>query len=197
MAEKQSDDTGIWLAVIVGAAALLYWYNKDDPPPPTPPPYVETTPSAKALDAAGDAVKQEPLPKPVLKPRFDAQENGVYFYLGAASEEERKQGIVAGPTFAYRYYGRNEKGEHVLRSYTANGYPQGFYYCSGACNLVRDEQGTRTVLPEASVIGSAFWDARNGFLKVSKRPATTQPVFVEPPVSEEQPQPDEPMEAAQ
>jgi hypothetical protein len=164
----KSDNWGVW--AIIGAAAVVGYYLIK---PDETPPLAEPIPMPQLPVVAEQAVKvaEKPLepvmPKPT--PRYDATEDRVYFYLGAASEDEKKRGIASGPTLAFRYYGRDANNEHVLRSYTANGYPVKFYYCSDPCRLMRDDSGERTVINDGTIMGSVVDDIRNGFLQKSKR----------------------------
>lgn len=167
----QKDDGWVFWILIGGAAFAGYHYFSSKEPVKTqkpasyeqiiePPPQVEqiiTPPVQNAL--------------PVFQPehRYDATEDRVYFYLGAASDEERKRGVASGPTMAFRYYGEDKQGEHVFRSYTANGYPIQFYYCKDPCKLMRDDSSVRTVVNDETIMGALVEDMRNGFLKKSKR----------------------------
>ena len=187
----QKDNGWIFWILVGGAAFAGYQYlSKEEPAEtakivsyqktPEPLPQLEQSPQAELIITP--AVQKPP---PVFEPghRYAATEDRVYFYLGAASDEERKRGVASGPTMAFRYYGKDSEAEHTFRSYTTNGYPIQFYYCKDPCNLMRDDSGVRTVVDGETIMGAVVEDMRNGFLKKSKRqdpvPTPEQPIAVD------------------
>ena len=98
---------------------------------------------------------------------YAEEEDGVYFYVSAVSEEDRKKGKAVGDVYGYRYLGKNDEGQHVIASVTNNGQIIFKAYCSEPCKIIKYGDGDRSAFSPNSIIGSAFQDAINGALKVA------------------------------
>lgn len=103
-----------------------------------------------------------PVEKPL--PNYAEMENGVYYYIVAVSDEDRKKGVAAGEVIGYRYLGLNDKQQHTLQSISRNGSLSMKAYCADPCAIIKYENGERISFSPSSVIGGAFQDAINGHL---------------------------------
>lgn len=92
-------------------------------------------------------------------------ENGVYFYAAALTPQQKKDGYVSGDALAYRYFGVNDLGEHVLAVVTGNGSISYYAYCKNPCRVIRLDSGDRIVNNQSLLIGAVFADAMRGVLK--------------------------------
>lgn len=121
---------------------------------------------------------------PPPPPNYSDSENGVYFYSGEPSEAEKKkakaQGGVASSVQSYKYFGVNNKGEHVIATLVSGISRRS--YCKDPCKLIRFQDGSRFVNSDDLLMGSVFADAINGHLidssktknSTSPRKTTTQ-----------------------
>lgn len=103
---------------------------------------------------------------------YDDEEAGTYFYVAAVSEEDRKKGKVAGDVVGFQYIGKNDKNQNMIRSISEDGSTISKAYCSDPCRIIRYSDGERVAFNPESIIGAAFQDVMNGFL----RPMTSKPV---------------------
>lgn len=100
--------------------------------------------------------------------RYLDEEDGVYSYVAAVSEEERKQGRVAGDIIRYGFRGVSD-GAYRLVSVDEYGRPLSTFECEKPCRVIKHWSGgslRRMPYDATSVIGAAFTDALNGRLKV-------------------------------
>lgn len=126
---------------------------------------IESSTDAKSIEAS--------TPAPAPTPNFVEEEQGTYFYVAGISEEEKKKGKAAPDVLGFRYFGRNEKGQHVLAYVSDSGQILGRAYCSEPCAVIKYSDGTRVAYDPGSVIGSAFQDALNGLLKSANERASS------------------------
>ena len=154
---------GRYVVIVAACAALV---TSCGPSETAPPPIVAST-NSEPFKAA--------LPAPVPVANFVEEEKGTYFYVTAVSEEDQKKGIAVGDVVGFRYFGKNEKGQHVLASVTDDGRIVSKASCSEPCTIIKRADGTRIAYDPSSIIGSAFQDAINGLLK----PATEKAVAVQ------------------
>jgi hypothetical protein len=104
-------------------------------------------------------------PPPPPSPNFADEENGTYFYVSAVSEEDRKKGKAVGSVVGFRYGGKNDNGQHILISVDGSGRDITKSYCSEPCVIIKYDTGERIAFSPDSIIGSAFQDSINGYLK--------------------------------
>jgi hypothetical protein len=125
--------------------------------------------------AASNEKVPQTAPPPTPRPNFLEEEEGTYFYVTAVSEEDQKKGKAVGDVVGFRYFGKNDKGQHVLGSVQDAGRVVFKSYCSDPCAIIKDSNGTRTAFDSDSIIGAAFQDAINGFLKPVKEKSVESP----------------------
>jgi hypothetical protein len=114
---------------------------------------------------AGSLIPASLLAKSPYTSRFLYTENGVYYYAAAVSPQQRRSGQVAGDAIAYRYYGVNSNGEHVMAYIGTDGRVVSFSYCKNPCRVVRLSNGDRFVNNNSVLIGAVFADAIHGKLR--------------------------------
>lgn len=140
------------------------------------------------LTSSSPSIELDEISKQVNLPNFDESEEGVYYYSVAVSETDKKDGKSAPDVVAFRYLGKNEKGEHIIGTIQMTTGQVIFKdYCKDPCKIIRGKDGKRIGYNPESIIGAAFQDAIAGHLKVSSSsevktaevtPATTYPKFV-------------------
>lgn len=101
----------------------------------------------------------------VTKPLYLYSENGVYYYQAELSRAEKASGQVASPVIGYRYYGKNQIGEHILVKVSDNGDVIAFAYCKSPCLVIRSTDSGRFVNDRRLVVSSAITDAIRGKLR--------------------------------
>lgn len=181
-----NDDGCLWLGII-GVAALGYWYFKAEEAPKVQayaPPAIVT---AAAEGSVTGATQPQPPPKPTHG--YDVVEDGVYYYVAAATEDERKRGLPSGEALPFRYYGKSD-GKHLLVMLDNYGNILQSASCTSPCRLIKYSDGRRLPFNPLTVIGSAFNDAQRGFLKSTKpkmRPIKEPEYWVVDPVVEAPP----------
>ena len=158
--------------------------------PESPYPSNADTKAPLAIADTSSVTPPEPasppeLVKPYVPPpppaNYSDSENGIYFYLGEPSKAEKKSaeanGRTASNVVSYKYFGINNKGEHILQAET------GFRtYCKDPCKLIRVQDGSRIPNSDTLLLGLVFADAINGHLidssktknSTSPRKTTTQ-----------------------
>lgn len=136
--------------------------NDPKPAPTTTAAYTPPSPIPDKLPV------YTPPPPPKALPYYTTREGGTYYYVAAVSKDDRDKGIVTGDVVAFKYYGKTQAGEHILRRVYDNGTESDIAsYCKNPCTLIRDSDGLRRAYNGDSIIGAAFRDAFKGFLKVS------------------------------
>lgn len=157
----------VWgLIAAVGLGGYFYFKSADEPEPQPEPIY------SSAVSAAGEAAVEganESLPTPPTPtPGYQAEENGIYYYIPAATEDERKNGLPSGEALGFRYFGKNAEGAHLIVPVNRSGTPLTVASCSTPCKLIKYDDGRRVAYNPSTLIGSAFEDAMRGFLKSTK-----------------------------
>lgn len=131
--------------------------------------------SSKAPSTEATSGQAFAAPSPVTPPaNYDQEDKGTYYYITSVSEEDQKKGKVVGEAIGFRYFGRNEKGEHIVEAVSSDGTPIGRSFCSEPCRVIREPSG-RIGFNPASIIGAVFEDAINGHLRQfgSAKPQTS------------------------
>jgi hypothetical protein len=117
-------------------------------------------------------------------PNYAEEENGTYSYIAAVSEEEQKRGRAAGNVLRYVFRGVS-RGVYRISLVDDYGRPISDSECTKPCAVIKTSGGGTVVrrgfTPE-SLIGAAFQDALNGYMKVTPEPrlessAQTIPIF--------------------
>lgn len=124
-------------------------------------------PSVAAADTDPAALDLPPPPAPVPTHNYVEREGATYFYVTAVSEEDQKKGKAVGDVLGFRYLGKNDKGQHALAQVADNGRVISNALCSEPCAIIKYGEGERIAYNPDSIIGSAFQDAINGFLKTA------------------------------
>ncbi|WP_197051924.1 hypothetical protein [Sphingomonas sp. 35-24ZXX] len=125
-----------------------------------------------AIDSTAIA-EASPISPPAPTPNFVEEEDGVYYYVGAVSEDERKQGKSTGDVIGFRYLGLNSDGHHRIANVGSDGAMLAYSSCAVPCKIIKYEHGGRTAFSPNSIIGGAYQDAMNGLLKQEKTDTTT------------------------
>jgi hypothetical protein len=112
---------------------------------------------------------------------FVDSSGGVYFYEPALSEVEKRAGLVAAELTGFRYFGRNEAGEHVVAAVDSSGRMSWTAACENPCLTVRLSDGRRFKNRPRLLLSAVFEDALRGRL------ANTNPVLAELHVPSEPP----------
>jgi len=104
------------------------------------------------------------------KPRYQGEEKGVYLYVAALSDDDKKAGKTSGDVVQYRYLGE-DGGLLKLQQEDASGNPVATITCTRECHfLTAAETGgspTRLAFDKDTLVGSAMTDAINGYLMPS------------------------------
>lgn len=146
--------------VILGAAALLPLALTGCGAPPA---------QEGSTEAASESSDSSQASQEAPTPHYIEERHGVYYYSEEVSENDKKEGQAAGRVLGFRYRGKNEDGDNVLQS---NEFPSLRATCSDPCVVIHG-MGTQVQYNEDSVIGAAFSDVMNGYLKeykVEKKP---------------------------
>lgn len=114
------------------------------------------------------------------EPRYIEKDGDTYLYVAAVSEEEQKKGRAAGAIFGFRYLG---KVDGMYRLAGPDG-SSAIHECSQPCRVIKTRLAsgivTRTEFTPSSIIGAAFTDAFNGFLKPPRPPRAEPPALPYP-----------------
>jgi hypothetical protein len=109
---------------------------------------------------------------------YNDKDGNTYEYVSAVSEEDAKKGKAVGDVSLFAYRGVFD-GRYRISSVDNGGRTEWYYECSNPCGVIKEYRGGQVVdrVPynPGSVIGSAFEDAFNGFLDISKEPTRFQP----------------------
>ena len=165
MVQKADDNGGIAGLVIMGLVIAAGVYscsdNSNEREAAIPTPIVsETSPASVIIDAVDVPSYASPSPPPPSH-NYESVEDGVYYYLAAVSEEDRKKGLRASSALGFRYLGRNEGGEDMVIFVDAGETS----YCRRPCKISRWDSGSRIGYDEGSIIGSVYADVSRGYLK--------------------------------
>jgi hypothetical protein len=105
-------------------------------------------------------------------PNYAEEENGTYSYIAAVSEEDQKRGRAAGNVLRYVFRGVS-RGVYRISLVDDYGRPISDSECTKPCAVIKTYGGGTVVrrgfTPE-SLIGAAFQDALNGYMKVTPEP---------------------------
>lgn len=121
-------------------------------------------PPAVKIGSKMGGVSATPSPKPAPTPRYDQEDRGTYYYVGAVSDEDKAKGRAAGDVYGFRYFGKSKENENIIGSVSDKGIILFKSYCSDPCKIIR-HNGKRIGFSDESIIGAAFVDAMNGLLK--------------------------------
>jgi hypothetical protein len=111
-----------------------------------------------------------PSPPPPPPANFSEKDGDIYLYTTALSENDKKEGKATGEVVGYKYLGESD-GVYRLASVDDSDSQFATSECKTPCLIiVRRFRGKkdRIAFSENSVIGSAFLDAFNGHLQVTK-----------------------------
>ena len=131
----------------------------------------------------GDKPPDRAMAAALPKPYYASKEAGKYYYVSAVSEEDRKKGKAAGDVVIIRYLG-TVHGRQTLETIHEDGTVIAVDTCTRPCSIIREVypgSGNPELIPynEDSIIGAAFADGFNGFLKRSslsdRAPSNGQP----------------------
>jgi hypothetical protein len=114
------------------------------------------------------AVGESPSGTNASSPNYSEEEDGIYSYIAAVSEEDQKQGKAAGSVLRFAYRGVQD-GKHVLSLVDDSGDVVSTSECSKPCRIIKTTIAGSVMRQEytpESLIGAAFQDALNGNLKV-------------------------------
>lgn len=131
--------------------------------------------SASTDSATDTEISASDTPATTPTQNFVEEEEGTYYYVTAVSEDEQKTGKAVGDVLGFRYFGKNDKGQHVLASVAESGRIIAKASCSEPCAIIKYGDSERVAYNPNSVIGSAFQDAMNGLLRVAPSPASAGP----------------------
>lgn len=111
--------------------------------------------------------------------RYDERDGDIYYYVSAVSEEDRQKGRATGTVVGFRYLGK--VGDvYRLQSVSGSGL---ISECRKPCRIIKNYYSGGSLTPSAfsptSIIGAAFTDAFNGFLKPAQSPSRTEPVLAQ------------------
>jgi len=104
----------------------------------------------------------------VTIPNYAEEEDGVYSYIAAISEEDKQKGKAAGSVVRFAFRGVQD-GNYVLSLVDDAGETVSDSECGKPCRIIKSRFGDSIVRREYtpdSMIGAAFQDALNGHLKV-------------------------------
>lgn len=109
--------------------------------------------------------------KPATSHGFVELDGGVYFYQPAPTLTERNAGITKPYLQGFRYYGVNDRGEHVVHAINAAGGISWSAFCKVPCKAIRLSDGQRVANDQSLVLGRVFRDVAAGVL------INTNPIF--------------------
>ncbi len=103
-------------------------------------------------------------------PNYDEHEGDRYMYVSAVSEDDKKKGRAVGNVIQYRYLGEKD-GLYALAFVDDSGRELDREECRNPCRVIKTTTAGRVgYVPydRSSIIGAAFEDAFNGFLKTAR-----------------------------
>lgn len=121
---------------------------------------VKPNPEVSPSDSASQAADVPPPPSH----NWAEYKKGVYYYIAAVSENDKKDGRSAGDAVGFRYRGKNSDGDDVVEAMTAIGPIRST--CSDPCSIIHMQRGETIAFEPASIIGEVFTDAENGQLEI-------------------------------
>jgi hypothetical protein len=129
------------------------------------------------------------VPQPIPSHLYAVRDGDKYGYVAAVSEEDQKQGKVAGDVMFFVYRGR--QGDiFKLDEVTPDGMIIEDDECSRPCSAIKryTYSGVQYMgFEPTSLAGAAFTDAFNGFLRPAPLPhvpaPASQPYYSTPPVA--------------
>ncbi len=103
-------------------------------------------------------------------PEYAQKDGDTYMYVGAVTDEEKKQGEIA-PVVSFRNLGLRGEVQRLERV-GDNGVGIGTFECSAPCRVAKrtDLYGniTRQAVEPTTILAAAFRDAANGLMEVVK-----------------------------
>jgi hypothetical protein len=112
-----------------------------------------------------------------IRPNYVEEEDGIYSYIAAVSEEDKKRGKAAGDVLLFVFRGVSN-GKYLISQVDDSGNTITDSECGKPCRVIKTYYGQTVVRREftpESVIGSAFEDALNGRMKVKRAAAPPPP----------------------
>jgi hypothetical protein len=109
--------------------------------------------------------------KPAASHGFVELDGGVYFYQPAPTLMEKNAGVTKPYLQGFRYYGVNDRGEHVVHAINAAGGISWSAFCRTPCKAIRLSDGQRVANDQTLVLGRVFNDAAAGIL------VNTNPIY--------------------
>lgn len=150
-----------------------------------------TTTDMGATTSDMNAASAESVPIPKVH-NYQDRDGNTYEYVSAVSEDDRKKGKAVGNVSSFAYRGVVD-GVYRISAVDNDGRTQYYYECSNPCAVIKSYQGgqltDRVPYDPGSIIGAAFEDAFNGFLKVAKEPRPLQPLAYPAPTTPYYPSP--------
>ena len=154
--------------------------------------------SNTSTDAAGDPIENgaaalkdmgsnmtADVPPASPTPYYSSREGEKYYYVSKVSENDKKAGIGVGSVSIFRFLGHHGS-KYELADIEDNGTVNHIDTCSNPCTIIRETapnggHAELTPFEQGTIIGAAFSDAINGFMRPSKlRAADTQSESVSP-----------------
>ena len=122
------------------------------------------------LAGCGDAdtsteVAQVPNAVETPQAQYVEEKNGVYYYAGAVSENDRANGKASGEVYAFKYLGKTKDGEHKVALLNDSGGVEVTATCPDKCKVIRMSNGEKISYSPDAIIGGVFDDAVAGHLK--------------------------------
>ena len=124
------------------------------------------------IDEPGTSMNEterDALREALTDPNYAEEEDGIYSYISAVSEEDKKQGKAAGNVIRFAFRGIKD-GRYVVSLVDDDGKTLTDSECSKPCRVIKTQLGDEVVRQEytpESMIGAAFQDALSGKLKVT------------------------------
>lgn len=123
------------------------------------------------------AIEPDAVSPPLPTKNYASREGNRYYYISAVSDDEKKTGKAVGDVLIYRYLGVIA-GKYTIQQELEDGTAVRIATCQKPCAIIKmtDQNGQPLDLipySESSVIGSAFADSFNGFLKRSSHRVST------------------------
>ncbi|MDY7525486.1 hypothetical protein [Sphingomonas sp. 10B4] len=98
---------------------------------------------------------------------YTEESKGIYYYVGAVSENAKAQGVAAGQVSGFKFYGTTDDDQYILGLVDDNGRTVGKAFCNDPCVIVRPTIGEKFGAKD-TIIGAAFQDAITGQMKKYK-----------------------------
>lgn len=109
--------------------------------------------------------------KPAASRNYVDNDGGIYFYQPAPTLMQKNAGITKPYLQGFRYYGVNDRGEHVVHAIDAAGVISWSAFCALPCKAIRFSDGQRLANDQSLVLGRVFADISAGVL------VNTNPIY--------------------